>query len=235
MERRELSPAARIDSTVSRTGAARENRRLHDAPDYAGDDSDHLRVAAVDRLHRRICRLQTDAIGFRIPVFECGLALVGDCYDDVSLVRRASAAADDDVAIGDLGVDHRVALHSQGKLVLALRKPILEFESIGLFDRLGKITGCNLADERHAAIAAVCIRNLNRARHIRLARDQPLFLQCLQVAHHAVWRADPEILANLANGWAVATAIDFFLYEIENFALTRCKLGEIHDRTPPNS
>src|SRR3954470_1789036 len=55
------------------------------------------------------------------------------------------------------------------------------------------------------------------------------------MTHDSVGRADPEVLADLANGGPVAAAGNFLLDEVEDLALTRRKLRKIHDRTPPNS
>src|SRR5688572_23271809 len=98
---------------------------------YAGDNSKHLSVSGINRLHRRVCRLQTNTVGLRIPVFERGLAVICDSNDDVPFMRGAGTSTDDNVTVGDLSFDHRVAFDSKSKLVLSLRKPIFEIEPIG--------------------------------------------------------------------------------------------------------
>src|SRR3989442_1679798 len=105
----------------------------------AGYDPDHLGIAAVDWLHCRIRRLKPNAIGLGVPILQRGFALIRNGDDDIALVSGAGAAADDDVTIGNLGLDHRIALDAQRELILALREPIFEVESVGLLDGFAKI------------------------------------------------------------------------------------------------
>jgi hypothetical protein len=46
------------------------------------------------------------------------------------------------------------------------------------------------------------------------------------VAHHAVGRIDVEVLADLANRWAVTPGVDFVADEIEDLALAGSELIE---------
>src|SRR4029079_13943683 len=74
---------------------------------YARHDSDHLGRLAVNRLHRRIRWLKPNAIRFGEPVFQRRFTFIGDRHDDIAFVRGSGAAANHDIAIRDLGLDHR--------------------------------------------------------------------------------------------------------------------------------
>ena len=68
---------------------------------------------------------------------------------------------------------------------------------------------------------------LNGASHVRLADNQALLFESLEVAHHAVWGTCPEFMSNLTNCGAISSVEDFFLQEIKNICLSR---SEYHSR-----
>ncbi len=108
--------------------------------------------------------------------------------------------------------------------VLPLREPILEVEPFGLLNGLGQVAGGDLADQRHAPFFLVGIGELDGPRHVRLAGDQALFLQRLQMAHHAVGRADAKVIADLADRRPVTAVGDLIANKIEDFALAGGKV-----------
>ena len=59
----------------------RPSRRLADDPD---EHAEHAGAAHVDRLHRRVGRLEADAVALREPLLERGLAILGLGDDDVA-------------------------------------------------------------------------------------------------------------------------------------------------------
>ena len=95
--------------------------------------------------------------------------------------------SDYNITVSNLGVDHRIAFDAQSELVLTLRKPILEIEPISLLDGFRKIAGRDLADKRHPALFPIGIGDLNRPRHIRLARYETLLFQRFEMAHDPIW------------------------------------------------
>ena len=104
---------------------------------------------------------------------------------------------DDVIAVGDLGVDHRIAAHFESEQVL-LAEHGLEIDPLVLLDGFVQHAGGNPARQRQTALIDGLGHELNCPRHIRLAGDQPLLFQGLEVAHHAVGRADSELIADFA-------------------------------------
>src|SRR5262245_28462945 len=94
--------------TRSKKARTLRSARLTHFADNTDDNTQHLGRLRIDRLHRSVRRLQADAIGFGVPILERGFAVVGDRNDDIAFVSGASAAAYDDVAVGDLSFNHRV-------------------------------------------------------------------------------------------------------------------------------
>ena len=77
--------------------------------------AEHRHVGWVEhhRLHRRIRRGQGD-LAVRLREGLDGRFVSGDAgHDDVAVVRRRLLTADDEVAVQDAGVDHRLAAHAQ--------------------------------------------------------------------------------------------------------------------------
>ncbi len=75
---------------------------------------------------------------------------------------------------------------------------------------------------------------------IWIARDMlgsrvisPFFSRAFKMAHHAVRRADAEVVADFANRRPIAAAGDFFANKFKHFALPGGKQCCSHDRTPP--
>ena len=65
------------------------------------------------------------------------------------------------------------------------------------------------------------VEELDRPRHVRLAVDQALLLERLEVAHHPVGALDLELVADLADRRAVAPPLDLAADELVDLALAR--------------
>jgi len=119
---------------------------LADHPDPHAED---VGVLHVDRLHRRVGRFEADAALFREPSLQRRFALVGQGDDDLALAGRRLAADDDVVAVGDLVLDHRFAVHLQGEQVAVVRvEHLAQVEFLLLLDRLVQHAGGNTAGQR---------------------------------------------------------------------------------------
>src|SRR5439155_17660407 len=125
-------------------------------------------------------------------------------------------------------LDHRVALHAGGELVVR-PFPRGAAELFILLDGLDRLTGGDPADQLQARGrgARRVVEELDRARHVRLAMDQPLLLEGLQVAHHAVGALDLELEADLANRRPVTPPLDLAANEAVNLALSRRQHVEV--------
>src|ERR1051325_428650 len=60
---------------------------------------------------------------------------------------------------------------------------------------------------------------MNGPRHVGLAVDEPLLFQRLEMAHHAVGRADIEIVADFAHRRTVSAVADLIAKEFVDFLL----------------
>ena len=160
-------------------------------------------------------RLQADAVLLGEPAFQRGLALVGHGHDDLALAGGPLLLDDHVVAVGDLVLDHRLAVDLQHEEVLVGRiEHLVEIDPLVLLDGLVQHAGGDAAGQRQAALVDRLGRQLDRPRHVRLAGDQPLLLQGLQVADHAVGRVDVEFGADLADRRPVAAAADLVANEL---------------------
>src|SRR5690606_7336490 len=87
-----------------------------DVPDDRQDAPLNVTVRRIDvnRLHRRVFGLQANAVVFMEEALERRLAaLVQPDRHHVAVFGIVLLAEDDNVAVADHGVDHRVALHAQ--------------------------------------------------------------------------------------------------------------------------
>ena len=141
---------------------------------------------------------------------------------------------DDEVAVGDVLLDHRVARDPEGELVVG-PLPLGELQLLVLLDGL---------DRRPAAIRPSSFspaggRVVGSSRSW-IARDmfgsrwiRPFFCRRLEVAHHAVGALDLELEADLADGRAVAASLDLAADEAVNLALPRRQCFEVgHGKAP---
>ncbi len=95
---------------------------------HLADDHHHLAldlndagIFDIDRLHRGIGWLETYVPVLQIEVFQSGFVPVSqpDCYQ-FAVMGFSGRFHDDDVAIIDHGIDHRVPLDFQGKQIVSL-------------------------------------------------------------------------------------------------------------------
>src|SRR5579862_4864617 len=89
----------------------------HDADDHALHL--HKRRIEQDRLHRRVGRLQADAAVLAIELLERHVGAADERNHHLAVVGGLAVFDDDEVAVADLLVDHRVALDAQDVGVFA--------------------------------------------------------------------------------------------------------------------
>ena len=172
-------------AALEKTGLTHSIFRTH-----THHDAQHLCIADVDRPHVGVGGLQADAVLSGNQRLQRGFAFVGNGHDDLAFSRRALAADDHIVAVGNLVFDHRLAVDLQHEEVfVGGSNMVCEIDALVLLDRFVEHAGGDLPRKRQAAVLDRFGRQLDRPRHIRLAGNEPLFLQGLQVADHAVGRA----------------------------------------------
>src|SRR3954452_2959380 len=92
--------------------------RSRDPPEDPDDATHHDRLAGADGLHRLVLRLQPDVVGLAEVALH-GRLLADERDDDLAVGRRVLALYDDEVAVEDAGVLHRVAADAQDVLAIA--------------------------------------------------------------------------------------------------------------------
>src|SRR5262245_26572739 len=83
---------------------------------YADDDTLDLHLIGIreDRLHRGIRRLKADlSAGIAIELLQRDIGAAQQSDDHLAVVRRLSILDDDEIAVANLLVDHRIAPHAQ--------------------------------------------------------------------------------------------------------------------------
>src|SRR5580658_2972590 len=106
------SPRRRITGTARRSKAAKSL----EAADDGFDATDDLDIARVDWRHCAILRLQTDTPRLTVEALDRGLA-VEHCDDDFAIFGASLGTNDDQIAIENRSLHHRIALHAQHERV----------------------------------------------------------------------------------------------------------------------
>src|SRR4051812_30166986 len=96
--------------------------------------------------------------------------------------------------------------------------------------RLDRRAGGDFTEHRQSLRGWSMIDQLDRASGMHFTRDQALFLESLEMAHHAVGRFDLEGQSNLAHRGAVTALFDLLADKMINLCLTFGQLAKVcHD------
>ena len=137
------------------------------------------------------------------------------------LSARLAVLDDDEVAVADLLVDHRVALDAQ-HVGVALADEILRHRNgLGAGDRFDRHAGRDVAEHRQfeRALPGARRQQLDRAAAVPGAADEALFLQVRQVLVHRGERRQAEAPADFLEARRVAVLLNELLQVVENLAL----------------
>src|SRR5438093_5902709 len=121
-------------------GTARQSAAglLTVAADDADDDPEYANVASENRFHRVVGRFEPDAVWLAVETLERGLAVAEQRDDDLAVACRLLFVHDDVVPVGDLVLDHRLALHLEHEQ-LGVTEHLPEVDGLGLLDRLDRL------------------------------------------------------------------------------------------------
>ena len=171
----------------------------------------------VDRLERGVLGLQPDPAVLAVERLDGRLVgrlvVAGERDDDLAVPRVVLAAHDDDVAVEDPGLDHRVAADAQEEVGAARRAARARRLLLDVLLGEQRPAGGDLADERQArhASAASALGALAPAGRRARARaawsgraEQARPLEVREVRVHGGRRGEPDRLADLAHGRRVA-------------------------------
>src|SRR4030095_561842 len=93
---------------------------------YSADHALNLHLGGIEqkRLHGRVGGLEPDAAGFPVELLERDVGAADKRDDHFTVVGRPAILHDDEVAIADLLVDHRIASDA-GHVAVLLGDPVL--------------------------------------------------------------------------------------------------------------
>ena len=148
------------------------------------------------------------------------------------------AAHDDDVAVEDAGVDHRVALDAQQEVAAqrlgnrdvtprrsgrraAARRP-----------RSGRASGSLSSLGRRRRRSRLTSGQLERPRLRRVAPQQSRALEVGEMRVNGRRRRQPDRLADLAHRRRIAVPVDVLDEEVPDLLLSACQLDVAHDASP---
>src|SRR5271157_2675249 len=98
--------------------------------------------------HGSVGRLEAEAALVAVELLERGLTLFVAHGNDLTVARLFLALDDDEVTIGDVLLDHRVARYAKRELVSVFR-PFRKRELLVVLDRFNRLTGGDPADHLH--------------------------------------------------------------------------------------
>lgn len=172
----------------------------------------------INWLHGGIFGLEADPRSFFEESLQSRFLAIDQSDDDVFVAGSLLLFDDDVVSLGDVGLDHGVAMNFEAELLIGL-KHVAEVDLVGLFDRGERGTGNDSSQEREGCFSGGAFRELDGTRHIGLAIDQPLLFKGFQVTHDTIGRFDSEPGADFPDSGAVAAIDDLFADKVVDFAL----------------
>src|SRR6266511_415827 len=200
-------------------------------PDDADHDALDHDVALVhpQRGHRRVRRLEADpTAGFTIELFDCGARPLHQGYHRLAVVGLVALVHDDEVAVLDVLVDHRLAADLEDVAAAATRDELVGHrDGVPAGDRLDRRPGGDEPEQRQLRRAGLTLGgcDLDRATFVVRPVDVALALQVGEMLVHRGEGAEVEPPGDFLEAWSVALLRDVPGDEVEDLALTT---GERH-------
>ena len=145
-------------------------------------------------------------------------------HHPLAVLGRVLLLHDDDVAVVDVVLDHRLAADLQGVVVLAAEQ-LAQVDPFVLRHRLKPATGRHQAEHRERRGANPQAGNGDRpggrllVLYALVPLDEALLLKGLEVAHDPVGRGDLERLADLPDRGREAAVLDLVPDEVQDLVL----------------
>src|SRR5712691_1703250 len=207
------------------------------APEYPGDLAENRDVRCVDRLERVVLRLQPHALVLAEEARHRRLVrrfVVSDERDhDLAVPSVLLLTDDDDVAVEDAGIDHRVALDAQQELLATSGERLGHTQVVlDVLLREQRPAGGDLADERQRMQLAVgpelnrlgggaaVLQQLERAWLGRIAAKVARAFQIREVRMDGRRRGEADLLPDLAHGRRVAVPVDVLDEKVPDLLLS---------------
>src|SRR5215470_11855793 len=215
-------------------GGASQGSQL---PEHPHDLAEDLDVLSVDRLERGVLGLQPDAAALAEEPLHRRLVrrlvVAGERDDDLAVPRVLSTPHDDDVAVEDAGLDHRLALDAQQEVAAK----VLGHRDLLLDVLLGQQRSacCDLPEERQLRQLRDGLRpfrctlapadELECPRLRRVSAQQSGALEVGKVRVDGGGRCKADGLADLPHGGGISVAVDIADEEAPDLALPAGQLG----------
>src|SRR5688500_13938536 len=197
-------------------------------PDDHALDADVVLVNE-DRLHRLVRRLEPDPpVALAVDLLHRRRRAVHHRDHHLAVVGVLPLVDDHEVAVADVGVDHRLPLHLEHVMAPRLAEERLRHgERLAGRDGLDRHTGGDGAEHGQLNRARVRLgrEDLDRAALVVAALDVPLPLEVAQVFVNRRERVIVELVGDLLEARRVAVGLGVAAEVVQDLALT---LGERH-------
>src|SRR5260221_5197317 len=192
-----------------------------DADDHALDD--HVPLVHPQRLHGGIGGLQADpAPGLTVKPLDRGAVPVDQGDDGLAAVGLITLLHDDEVAVLDVLVDHRLAAHLEDVTAAAPRDELVgDGNRVVAADGFDRLAGRHQAEEGQPGRPPLSLRgdNFDGPGLVVRPADVPFALQISEVFMHRGERVEAELTRDLLEARGVPLGVEVTSDKIEDFAL----------------
>ena len=193
-------------------------------PHHPDDHALYLHLIGVhhDRLHRRVGRLQADPAVLVKELLERDIESADERNHHFAVVGRLAIFDDDEIAVADLFVDHRIALDAKDVAVAPAAQALGDGDRLVARHGFDGESGGHVAEHRqlHRPSAHARGHELDRTASVPRPPDEPLLLQVRQMLVHRSKRREAESPADLFQARRVPVLPDELVEVVENLPLT---------------
>src|SRR6266850_7797541 len=194
---------------------------------HADDDALHLYLVGIDhqRLHRRVGGLQADTAVLPVELLQRHVEPAEQRDHHFAVVRRLAVLDDDEIAVADLLVDHRIAPDAQHIRIALAGERFRNRDRLRSGNRLDWRTGGDKSQQGKFQRPSSDARRdeFHRPASIPCAPDEPLLLKIREMLVHGRERRQVEASPDLLEARRVAVVLDELVQVIQDFALTFCE------------
>jgi len=187
-----------------------------------------------DRLHRRIGGLQPDAAVLPVKLLQRDVLAADQRDHHLAVIGRLPVFDDDEVAVADVLVDHRIAFDAEHVAVAPADEIFRHGDGLGRGDGLDRQAGGDVAEhgEFDGALADARRHHLDRPAAVPGPADEAFLLEVGEVFVDGRERRQTETSSDFLEARRVAVLLDELLQIVQNLPLA---LGEwLHGPTLPN-
>src|SRR5258705_3628229 len=192
-------------------------------PHHTDDNPLHLDMIRIDhqRLHCRIGRLQAHAPVLPIELLQRDIRAAEECDNHFPVVGGFAVLDDDEFAIADVLVNHRIALDAQHIGVALARQRFRNGDGFAAGHRFNRRAGGDEAKKRELERATSCTRRheLDRSAPVPGAANKTFLLQVGQMLVDRRERRQVEATSDFLQAWRIAVVLNELVQVVEDFTL----------------